>query len=175
MGEATAGEAELADVVLFHSAYGLRPGVRKWAEKLRDAVGIPELMRRAHTAVADLPEHLVYAGFSMGASAAEHLAVTRLGAAGAILMHGAIPLALAGADSWPNGVDVQIHYAEDDPLVDAAVVAAVAAAARAAGASAEVRTYRGGGHLFADEGLPEYDADAAAQMLQASLAFLDRR
>ena len=92
-----------------------------------------------------------------------------------ILMHGAIPLELAGAESWPSRVDVQIHYAEDDPLVDAAVVAAVAGAARAAGASAEVRTYAGSGHLFADEALPEYHADAAGQMLQASLEFLERR
>ena len=192
----------MSEVVLFHSAYGVRPAVRDWATRLRaaghrvhvpdlydgqvfdsleeataarDAIGVPELMRRAHAAVAELPERLVYAGFSMGASAAEHLAVTRPGGAGAILMHGAIPLEFAGVRSWPRSVDLQIHYAEDDPLVDAAVVAAVAAAARRAGAAVDVRTYPGRGHLFADNGLPDYDPDAAGRMLQASLEFLDHR
>jgi dienelactone hydrolase len=192
----------MPEVVLFHSAYGLRPAVLDWADKLRaaghrvhtpdlydgqvfdnledalaarDAIGVPELMRRAGAAVADLPERVVYAGFSMGASAAEHLAVTRAGAVGAILMHGVIPLELAGAETWPSGVDVEIDYAEKDPLVDAAVVAAVAEAVRAAGASAAVHTYPGSGHLFADAALPEYDAAAAARMLQASLEFLKRR
>ena len=95
------------EIVLFHSAQGLRPAVRAGANRLRaagdrahtpdlfdgevfddlptgvrkrDALGIPELMRRAQAAVASLPAGLVYAGFSMGASAAEFLAATRPGA-----------------------------------------------------------------------------------------------
>jgi dienelactone hydrolase len=192
----------MAEVVLFHSGYGLRPAVLDWAERLRsaghrvhtpdlyngrsfdtldeataarDAIGVPELMRRADAAVADLPERVVYAGFSMGAGVAEYLAVSRPGATGLILMHGALPLESMGAASWPGPVDLQMHYADADPLVDAGVVATLAEAARAAGATVDVRIYRGHGHLFADAQLPDYDDEAAARMLQASLEFLDRR
>jgi dienelactone hydrolase len=104
------------DVVLFHSALGLRPAVYEFADRLRaeghtvhtpdsfegevfdsledgmrrrDEIGIPELMSRAQAAIADLPG-LVFAGFSMGTSAAESLAGTRPGTRGAILMHGAL-------------------------------------------------------------------------------------
>jgi dienelactone hydrolase len=83
-------------VVLFHSALGLRPAVRDFADRLseaghivhtpdlydgevfedlehgmkkRESLGTQELAMRAQGAVADLPPGLVYAGFSMGARA----------------------------------------------------------------------------------------------------------
>ncbi|HEY4222041.1 MAG TPA: dienelactone hydrolase family protein, partial [Myxococcota bacterium] len=39
-------------------------------------------------------------------------------------------------------------------------------------AGATVFRYPGAGHLFADPGLPEYDADSAAQMLARVRAFV---
>jgi dienelactone hydrolase len=127
----------MAEVVLFHSVLGLRPGVIAAAERLRaaghtvhapdlydgevfeglddgsrkeEALGYRELARRAREAVAGLPEGLVYAGFSMGATHAELLAASRPGALGAVLMHGAEPVEALGeyfgVERWPKGVPV---------------------------------------------------------------------
>src|SRR5215207_6915507 len=86
-------EFSMAEVVLFHSVLGLRPGVLAAADRLRaarhtlhapdlydgevfddlddgmrkeEALGYREIARRARESVAGLPEGLVYAGFSMG-------------------------------------------------------------------------------------------------------------
>src|SRR5215210_7301266 len=83
----------MAEVVLFHSVLGLRPGVIAAAYRLRaaghtvhtpdlydgetfdeledgmskeEALGYREITRRAREAVVRLPEGLVFAGFSMG-------------------------------------------------------------------------------------------------------------
>ena len=139
----------MAEVVLFHSALGLRPGVIADAGRLRaaghtvhtpdyydgevfddlddglrkrDDLGVVEIIRRTREAVAGLPEGLVFAGFSLGVDAAEFLAASRPGALGAVLMHGAVPVegfGEFGIDRWPEGVPVQVHYAAGDPWVDA--------------------------------------------------------
>jgi dienelactone hydrolase len=107
----------MAEVVLFHSVLGLRPGVIAAADRLRaaghtihtpdlfdgevfddlddgqrkeEALGYQEIARRAKEAVAELPAGLVFAGFSLGAVHAELLAASRPGALGAVLMHGAV-------------------------------------------------------------------------------------
>ena len=109
----------MAEVVLFHSVLGLRPGVIAAADRLRaaghtihtpdlfdgevfddlddgqrkeEALGYQEIARRAKEAVAELPAGLVFAGFSLGAVHAELLAASRSGALGAVLMHGAVPM-----------------------------------------------------------------------------------
>ena len=86
-------------------------------------LGYREIARRAREAVAGLPEGLVFAGFSMGVAHAELLTATRPGALGAVLMHGAVPVEglseFFGVDRWPEGVSVQVHYAADDPWVEA--------------------------------------------------------
>jgi dienelactone hydrolase len=187
------------EIVLFHSALGRRPAVLDWADRLRglghtvhtpdlfdgevfdaledgirkrDSVGIPGLVQRAHAAVAGLPERLVYAGFSLGAAPAELLAGTRPGARAAILMHAALPPAAAGIAAWPRGVRVQVHYAEKDPWVEDGEVRALEAAVRASDTPIDVHVYRGDGHLFADPGAPEYDADHARLMFDRVAAFL---
>jgi dienelactone hydrolase len=186
-------------IVLFHSALGLRPAVRRFADQLRsaghsvytpdffdgdvfddlndgvarrDAIGIPALIGRAQESVADLPKQVVYAGFSMGSSSAQYLAATRPGARGAILMHGAIPLAMMGVAKWPP-VPVQIHYAVGDPWVEAAQVEALSEAVREAGQPCAVHSYAGSGHLFADEDTNDYDRASAASMLDRVLRFLE--
>jgi hypothetical protein len=109
----------MAEVVLFHSVLGLRPGVIAAAERLRaaghtvhapdyfdgevfgdlddgsrkaEALGYREIARRTSEAVAGLPAGLVFAGFSLGAVHAELLAASRPGALGAVLLYGAVPV-----------------------------------------------------------------------------------
>jgi dienelactone hydrolase len=187
------------NVVLLHSAQGLRPGVEEWAGRLREAghevwapdlfegrtfaelddgvafrneVGVPELMRRAEAALAGLPGELVFAGFSMGAATAGYYAATRPGARGAVLMHGVPPLRQFGVEGWPDGVPAQVHFMRDDPWVERDAVAEFERMAFAAGVSAEVHAYEGSGHLFADPDSPDHDAAAAELMLGRVLGFL---
>jgi dienelactone hydrolase len=190
------------EVVLFHSVLGLRPAVRQWADQLRAAGhvvhtpdlyggevfddyetgdrhvrsigGIPALVARTEAAIERLPGELVYAGFSNGAASAEMLALTRPGARGAVLMHGALPLEALGKRAWPTGVPVQLHYAERDPMRPQAAIDSLATSVRASGSRFEGYDYPCDGHLFADPGLPDHDADSAALMLGRVLEFLDR-
>ena len=75
---------------------------------------------------------------------------------------------------WPDGVPVQIHGMDNDPVfvgegdIDAAreIVATVADAA--------LFLYPGDRHYFADSSLPSYDANATALLTKRVLAFLDR-
>jgi dienelactone hydrolase len=194
----------MAEIVLFHSALGLRPGVASAADRLREAghsvhvpdfydgevfedlddglrkrdeLGVAEILRRAREAVARLPAGLVFAGFSLGNDPAELLAAERPGARGALLIHGAVPIEAFsefGVERWPVGVPVQVHYAAEDPWVEAEEVAALGDAVRGAGASFEEHSYPGSGHLFADPGLPEYDRASSEAMWRRALAFLDR-
>ena len=196
----------MAEVILFHSVLGLRPGVVAAADRLRaaghavhapdlydgevfddlddgmhkeDALGYQEIARRAREAVAGLPEGLVLAGFSLGAVHAEVLAASRPGALGVVLMHGAVPVEALkeyfGVDRWPAGVPVQVHYAADDPWVEAEEeVVPLGEAVRGAGAAFEAHAYPGSGHLFADPDLPEYDRTSSEAMWERVLAFLDR-
>jgi dienelactone hydrolase len=185
----------MASIVLFHSALGLTTGVKKFAETLtrdghavltpdlfdgetfrtveegvrkRDALGIPELMRRAVAAAASAPTSTIYAGFSMGAAAAQFLAATRSGARGALLMHAVLPLAAMGTDRWP-AVPVQVHTSEDDPWVDAPTLTGFAQAS-----SAEVFRYPGHAHLFADESSTDYEPKQASVLVERVRAFVRR-
>lgn len=190
----------MTTVVLFHSVLGLRPAVRGTADALRAAghevtvpdlydgevfadmaaamshferIGVPEMIRRTEASVADLPADLVYAGFSNGGVSAEHLAASRPGARGAILLHAALPLPALGLSTWPAGVPVQVHYAESDPWRSADGVDLLSASVRAAGARFEFFEYPITGHLFADPDLPEYDAGSAELLTRRMLRFLD--
>lgn len=190
------------EVVLFHSVLGLRPGVLQWANRLRQAGhrvhapdlydgevfddmetamshvqsigGIPELISRTWAAVAELPDDLVYAGFSNGAVSAELLAATRQGARATILMHGALPVEALGVTAWRPTVPVQMHSMIDDPLRNQQHVDAFAANVRHAGAPLEQYDYPGRGHLFADPNSSDFSATAADLMLTRVLDFLGR-
>lgn len=196
----------MAEVVVFHSVLGLRPGVLGAAERLRAAghtvhtpdlfegdvfdniddgmrneetLGFREIARRTEEAVAGLPAGLVFAGFSMGIPYAERLTASRPGALGAVLMHGAVPVEelteYFGVERWPEGVPVQVHYAVDDPWVEAErEVAPLGDAVRGAGAEFEEYVYPGSAHLFADPDLTEYDHASAEAMWERVVSFLDR-
>ncbi|MGK9169208.1 dienelactone hydrolase family protein [Inquilinus limosus] len=192
----------MTEILLFHHAQGLTPGVRAFADDLRAAghvVHAPDLfdgrcfdsideglahirtigfeeMRERGVRIADgLPSGLVYAGFSFGVLPAQKLAQTRPGARGALLFHSCLPISGDWAfGPWPDGVPVQIHGMDNDPIfvgegdIDAAreIVAKVE--------DAELFLYPGDQHYFADSSLPSYDPDATALLTKRVLAFLDR-
>ena len=186
----------MAEILLFHHAQGLTPGVLAFADDLRAdghavhtpdlydgktfadiddgvgyarEVGFQTIADRGRAAAEDLPNELVYAGFSLGASPAQMLAQTRPGATGALLFSAAFPASEFGG-SWPQGVPLQIHMMEDDEWVDEDLPAARQLAQTVDGA--ELFLYPGDRHLFADSSLPDYDEGAAMLLKQRVLAFL---
>jgi Dienelactone hydrolase and related enzymes len=192
----------MAEVVLFHSALGLRPGVHAIADILReaghtvtlpdyydgeyfddldgglrkrDSLGFPELTRRFRKISETISRPTVFAGFSLGAMAAQLLAATHPAARGAVLLHGAGRASEFTDGPWPSAVPVQVHYAENDPWMDPEEVDDLRAAVTAAGAAFEAYTYPGDAHLFTDPGLPEHDPESAALIWRRVLAFLDGR
>ena len=192
----------MADVLLFHHAQGLTPGVHAFADDLRAAghtihtpdlfdgrtfasidegldyikgIGFEAMTERGVRLADDLPAELVYGGFSIGAMIAQKLAQTRPGARGALLFYSAIPISGEWAfGPWPEGVPVQIHGMDNDPIfvgegdVEAAreIVANVD--------DAELFLYPGDQHYFADSSLPSYDADATALLTKRVIDFLNR-
>jgi dienelactone hydrolase len=194
----------MAEVVLFHHVQGLTDGVRAFAEELRSGghtvhtpdlfdgarpatidegvahtrrIGDEVLDERADRVVADLPEGLVYAGFSFGAGTAQRLAQTRPGARGALLCESCIPIMGEWAfGPWPDGVPVQIHGMDKDPIfaLGGDLDAARELVETVGPELAELFVYPGDAHLFTDSSLPSYDADATALVVQRSRAFLDR-
>jgi dienelactone hydrolase len=191
----------MAEVVLFHHALGLTPGVVAFADELRRAghtvhtpdlfegrtfgsieagmahageIGFPgEVIERGTRAVEALPAGLVYAGFSLGVLPAQKLTQTRPGAQGALLFYSCVPVSAFGA--WPEGVPVQVHGMDADPFFvgEGDVDAARELVSQAK--DAELFLYAGDQHYFADSTLPSYDPDATALLLQRVLAFLRDR
>jgi dienelactone hydrolase len=191
----------VAEIVLFHSALGLRPGVLAAADRLRAAghsvhtpdlfegaalfdsvgpamayvneIGIPTLAARAGAAVQPLPPGIVYAGFSLGASFAARLAATRPGARGALLFHGAPAPAQLRIQTWPTAVPVQIHFAISDPWRDNGAIAALTELIRASGSSCSVFDYPGSAHFFSDPDISaEYDPESSGLMWDRALEML---
>ena len=190
----------MAEVLLFHHAQGLTSGVLGFADELRRAghvvhvpdlfdgrtfgsidegvayaqeVGFGEIIERGARAADQLPQELVYAGFSLGVLPAQKLAQTRPGAQGALLFYSCVPAAEFG--SWPDGVPVQIHAMDADPIFTEEGDLDAARALVESAAHAELFLYPGDQHLFADAGLPSYDATAAALLRQRVLEFLETR
>ena len=194
----------MAEVVLFHHVQGLTDGIRAFAEDLRagghtvhtpdlfdgerpatiddgvahlKGIGDEMLSQRTDRAVAELPDDLVYAGFSWGGSTAQQFAQTRPGARGALLYESCIPITGEWAfGPWPDGVPVQIHGMDRDPFfgLEGDIDAARTLVETVGSELAELFVYPGDRHLFADRSLPSYDADAAALVVQRSREFLDR-
>jgi dienelactone hydrolase len=141
------------------------------AERYVERLGFPELMRRAVTAVQDLPEGFIAAGFSNGGGMAEYVATQRR-CSGVLLISGALPVAMLGATGWPRGFPAQIHYTIGDPRRRQEWLDQLVREIGAAGATVEVFDYPGTGHLFTDASLPdEYDETATEQLWTRALAF----
>lgn len=186
------------NIMLFHSVYGLRPAVHAAADRLRAAghqvrvpdlfegqtaetveegmdlkekIGKEELLRRAVLAAAPYSEQgLVYAGFSLGGSIAQNLALGDEKARGLLLLHGTSDIAEgASADDLP----VQLHVADPDPFEPHDWLNAWYLQMQRAGADVEIYRYPGAGHLYTDPGLPDYDEAAAEQTWRIALGFLE--
>ena len=194
----------MAEVVLFHHVQGLTDGVRAFADGLRAgghtvhtpdlfdgarpasvddglahirSVGDQPLRERADRAVAGLPASLVYAGFSWGAATAQQYAQTRPGARGALLYEACIPITGEWAfGPWPDGVPVQIHGMDQDPIfaLEGDLDAARELVRTVGPGLGEVFVYPGGRHLFTDSSLPSADPAATALVVQRYREFLDR-
>ena len=189
----------MAEVVLFHHAQGLTPGVNAFASELRRAghavhtpdlfarrtfdtveegvshaeeLGFGEVTERGVRAVEGLPAGLVYAGFSLGVLPVQKLAQTRPGARGALLFHSCVPVS-EFSSAWPDGVPAQVHAMNADPYFageDRDAARALVDLAK----DAELFFYPGDQHLFADSSLPSYNPDAAALLTGRVLDFLNR-
>ena len=192
----------MAEVLLFHHAQGLTPGIHAFADELRAAghtvhtpdlfdgrtfgsidegvahakeIGFDNVLERAVHTADDLPNELVYAGMSLGEMAAQKLAQTRPGARGALLFYSAIPITGEWAfGPWPDGVPVQIHGMDNDPIFVGEGDIDAAKEIVAAAEDGELFLYPGDQHYFADNSLPSYDAEATALLTKRVLEFLNR-
>jgi dienelactone hydrolase len=187
----------MAELLLFHHAQGLTAGCLSFADELRATghvvhapdlydgktfadldegvgyareVGFDTIGERGRLAAEDLPNEIVYAGFSLGAMPAQMLAQTRPGAKGALLFHGCVPPSEFGGP-WPQGVPLQIHLMEADEWALEGDLDAARELDETV-ESAELFLYPGDRHLFADNSLPDYDESAATLLKRRVLAFL---
>lgn len=186
----------MAEVVVFHHALGLTPGVVEFAEVWREAghvVHTPDLFEgrtfvdldeavefvdgqgmehwiSATTAAAVAhPGATAFAGFSLGAACAQFAAQSRPGAGAALLFHGALSLETMEL-AWPDGVRLQVHTAEADPWVELDQAQELIESVD----GSELFLYPGSAHLFADGSWKEYDEESTRLMHERSLALLAR-
>ena len=188
----------MAEVLLLHHVLGRTKGIEAIADQLRDAghtvhvpdlfdgrtfssleeglvfvkeIGFGEVTARGVRAASELPRDVVYAGFSLGVSAAQQLAQTREGARGALFIHACLPTS-AFESPWQADLPVQVHAMNADPFfvedgdIDAARELVTSAN------HAELFLYEGKEHLFTDTSLPSYDAETTKLMMKRVLDFL---
>ena len=192
----------MAEVLLFHHAQGQTPGFHTFADELRQAGhtvhtpdlfdgktfdsieeglayvkemgGFEQIIERGEQAANELPNELVYAGFSLGEVTAQKLAQTRPGARGALLFYSCLPVSEFGT-AWPEGVPVQIHGMDADPYFAGEGDVDAARELVASTDQADLFLYPGDQHYFADSSLPSYDAEAAALLTRRVIDFLASR
>jgi len=192
------GDGEMAEVMLFHHVQGLTPGMVAFADELRAAghtvhtpdlfdgrtfptleegmafaksVGFDAILDRGVSEAEAFGTELVYAGFSMGVMPAQKVAQTRAGARGAVLIDACLPVTEFG-DRWPEGVPVQVHGMDADPIIAGEGDRDAAQALVDSTQEGELSLYPGDVHLFADSSLPSYDQQAAELMTVRILEFL---
>lgn len=190
----------MTEILLFHHALGQTPGMRAFAQELRDAghtvhapdlfggqtfatieagvayaeeLGFAEIIDRGERAADRLTGELIYVGFSLGVLPAQKLAQTRPGARGAVFFYSCVPPAEFGA--WPPSVPVQIHGMDEDPIFVGEGDLAAGREVVAAADEGKLFLYPGSDHYFADASLATFDADAAALATERVLAFLAAR
>lgn len=186
----------MAEILLFHSVYGLRPAVEEAAARLREAghvVHVPDLYegrtadtmadakmifeeigrdalleRAARAAAPHSAAGLVYAGFSLGAAVAQTVGLADENAKALLLIHGTSDL----AEDVETELPVQLHVADPDLYETADWLNSWYLEMRQAGADVEIFRYQGAGHLFTDPGLADYDPHYAEQAWAIALDFL---
>lgn len=190
----------MAEILLFHHVQGLTPGVLSFADELRagghtvhtpdlfdtrtfptleegvayaGTVGFGTILDRGVDAAGDLGADLVYAGFSMGVMPAQKLAQTRPGARGALFIDSCLPVTEFG-EGWPEGVPVQIHGMDADPIFAGEGDLDAARELVDSTEHGELFVYSGDAHLFADSSLPSYHREATGLMTERVLDFLSK-
>lgn len=190
----------MAEVVLFHHALGLTPGVAAFADRVRakghtihtpdlfdgntfdeiaegmeyvESVGFEGFIRRGSEAADGLGPGLVYAGMSLGVVPAQMLAQTIPGARGAVFLYSCVPTSEFGG-AWPKDVPVQIHGMDADQYFvgEGDVEAAREVVSQAD--DGELFLYPGDQHYFADSTRDSYDKEAADLLIKRVVEFLDR-
>ena len=186
----------MTEVLLFHHARGLTPGVHEFADRLRadghtvtvpdlfagatfptvqsgvdyaESIGFDVVIERGEAAAAGLPPETVFAGFSMGVMPAQKLVQTRAGALAGLFLHSVVPPDYF-SPTWPSGVPAHVHVMEGDEWGDLDVCRQLEADVP----EVEVFRYPGSDHLFTDSSLEVYDAAATEQVLARSLELLAR-
>lgn len=185
----------VAQVVLFHSAFGLRQVERSLAGHLRaaghrvltpdlyagqtsgtldaalrlmDTIGWETICGRAEQALRGASEDAVLAGISMGAGVTGHLWQERPQAAGVVLLHGIAPIPASPRPGQP----VQVHAAAGDPFAPGPALTQWQEAATTAGLAVSVFTYTGAGHFYTDPDLADYHPPSARLTWQRVTTFL---
>jgi len=190
----------MAEVVLFHHALGLSPGITTFADELRseghtvhtpdlfegrtfdsiesgmafvEGVGFGEVIQRGAAAAGELPAGVVYLGFSLGVLPAQMLAQNKPGARGAVFVYSCVPVSEFG-EEWPKEVPVQVHGMDADPFFvgEGDVDAARELVAQAD--DGELFVYPGDVHLFTDSSLPGHDPAATRLLVERALGLLAR-
>lgn len=186
----------MAEILLFHHARGLTPGVQRFADVLRDAghtvhapdlyegrtfddtesgvehmneLGRDVLAQRAAGAAAGVPDGLVYAGMSMGCGYAAWLALQhRPGSARGMLFLFGAPDPRWFETDWPEGLPAIALQTLDDPWREASEDEGF----RTRVPGGELVDYPGSGHLFLDDSTDDYDEAVAAQATERILTWL---
>jgi dienelactone hydrolase len=191
----------MAEIVLFHHALGLSPGITAFADELRaeghtvhtpdlfggrtfdsiesgmayvEGIGFAEVIEAGAAAARWLPNEVVYLGFSLGVLPAQMLTQNRAGARGAVFVYACVPVTEFG-EEWPKSVPVQVHGMDADPFFvgEGDVDAARELVAQAE--DGELFLYPGDQHYFADPTLSSYDEQAATLLRRRVLDFLATR
>ncbi|SEJ50799.1 dienelactone hydrolase family protein [Demequina mangrovi] len=184
----------MAEILLFHHAKGLTEGLLSFADRLRanghtvhcpdcyagatfdnidegvayaQRIGHDALQEAAHSAARRHRDADVVIGYSLGAMQAQLLAQDRRRFRACLLVGGALPPAALGG-VWRHEVALQIHVADPDEWVEPTEIDALLYHAP----HARIYRYAGKKHLFMDESLPDYDADAADQFEDRATAWL---
>jgi dienelactone hydrolase len=195
----SAERRQYTEVLLLHHALGRTRGVLDFADTLRRAghtvhapdlfegrtletigggigcaqeAGFQTIIERGALIAEALPAGLVYAGFSLGVLPPQVLAQTRAGSRGALLFYSFVPVSEFGG-TWPDGVPLQVHGMDADPIFvgDGDLAAAMDVAAPVD--DCEVFLYRGDQHHFADSNLPSHDAAATRLLMERVIEFLN--
>jgi dienelactone hydrolase len=186
----------MAEIVLFHHALGLTPGVIEFADGWRaaghvvhtpdlyegrtfvdldeavefaDGQGVETWIAAASAAAAAHPDATVFAGFSLGSMCAQYCAQTRPGVRAALLFHGAMSLETMEL-AWPEGVALQVHSSEADPWVELDQAQELIESVD----GSELYLYPGSSHLFADPRWGDYVPESAQLLNERALAGIAR-
>lgn len=187
----------MIDVIVFHHAHGLTPGVRSLGDHLSalghrvhapdlfdgyvaadlaegvahaEEIGFEAIVERGAAAGDGLDGPLTVVGFSLGVLPAQRLAQTVGHVSGAVLVSACVPTEYFGG--WRTGTPVQVHAMENDPIFVGDGDIDAARELTATESAAHLYLYPGDSHIFTDPTVAGYDAVADELFRSRLLAFL---